>query len=251
MDFTGKSIVITGSGAGIGRRAAVEMASRGGLVTVCDIDEEKAEAVVGEIGNAGGSARAARVDVTSYNDVKAMIDGAVSAFGKVDILINNAGAGTMKFFTETTPEDWRFDIDLCLYGVMNSCHAALPGMIEAKSGRIVNVCSDAGRVGEPRLTAYSAAKAGVIGFTKALAREVARSNVLVNCVCFSTVKTETTQAMFDDAPDMEQKMVKRYPMKRVGTMDEAANTLMLMASEYVTFITGQVLSMNGGYAMVS
>lgn len=251
MDFEGRSVIITGSGGGIGKQTAREMASRGARLTVTDIDENKAAEVVSEITGQGGTAQAVQCDVTDYEQVKGMVEKAISAYGKVDVLINNAGTGTVNIFVQTTPQDWKRDIDLCLFGVMNCTHAVLPHMIEKQSGKIINVCSDAGKVGEPNLAAYSAAKAGVIGFTKAVAKEVARFNVLVNCVCFSTVKTEMFKMIFEANPEMEQKMIKRYPMKRVGTMEEAASTLMLMASDYVTFITGQTLSMNGGYAMVS
>lgn len=250
MDFTSKAIVITGAGAGIGRRTALEIASRGGLLTVGDIDPSKAEGVAKEITDAGGRAIAAQADVRDYGQVEAMIGAAIKEFGQVDILVNNAGTGIPKPFITTDPEEWNFDIGICLFGVMNGCRAVLPHMVERNAGRIVNICSDAGRVGEPMLAAYSAAKAGVIGFTKAIAKEVARNNILVNCVCFSTIRTELFDGIFKANPEMEQKMVKRYPMRRVGEMGEAAATIMLMCSDYVTFITGQVLSCNGGYAMV-
>lgn len=250
MDFKDKSIVITGAGAGVGKFTAREMASRGGLLTVGDLDLGRAEQAVGEIAEAGGTSQAAKADVREYADVKGLIDQATETYGRVDILINNAGTGTMMPFVDIAPEQWNYDLGICLYGVMNGCHCVLPQMIERGSGKIINVCSDAGRVGEPRLSIYSAAKAGVVGFTKAIAKEVGRYNVLVNCVCFSAIKTELFGALYEADPERERKMVKRYPLGRLGTMQEAANTLMLMASDYVTFITGQVLSMNGGYAMV-
>ncbi|RJP30041.1 MAG: SDR family oxidoreductase [Actinobacteria bacterium] len=250
MDFSGKSIVITGAGAGVGRRTALEMAARGGMLTVSDIDASKAEGVAGEISGAGGRAIAAKADVREYGEMEAMIGAAIAEFGQVDVLINNAGTGIPKPFIMTDPQEWNFDIGICLFGVMNGCRAVLPHMVERNAGRIVNICSDAGRVGEPTLAAYSAAKAGVVGFTKAIAKEVARNNVLVNCVCFSTIRTELMASLFQMNAEMEPKMVKRYPMRRIGEMEEAANTVMLMCSEYVTFVTGQVLSCNGGYAMV-
>jgi len=250
MDFTGKSIAITGAGTGIGKKTAMEMAKRGGLLTISDLDLSKAEQTAGEIGEGGGMAIAVEADVRDYQQVESMIAAATGEFGRVDILINNVGTSIPKPFITTTQEDWDFNIGICLYGVMNGCKAVLPQMLERRSGKILNICSDAGRVGEPMLTAYSAAKAGVVGFTKALAKEVARDNVLVNCVCFSTIRTELMKGLFEANPEVEQKMVKRYPMKRIGEMEEAANTVMLMCSDYVTFITGQVLSCNGGYAMV-
>ncbi len=250
MDFTGRSIVVTGSGAGIGRATALAMAESGGLLTISDIDPIAAEQVAAEIQEAGGKATWVKTDVTIYEEAVGMIKAAAQEYGHVDILINNAGTGMIKPFVETVPEEWSRDIGLCLYGVMNGCHAVLSHMIERNSGKIVNICSDAGRIGEPRLAAYSAAKAGVVGFTKAVAKEVARNNILVNCVCFSTIRSESIQKMLDAVPGMEEKMVKLYPMRRVGELAEAARSIMLMCSEYVTFTTGQVLSCNGGYAMV-
>jgi len=250
MDFSGKSIVITGAGAGVGGRTASEMAARGGLLTISDIDASRAEAKAQKIVEAGGKAIAVGADVRDYGQVEAMVDAAVTAYGRVDIMINNAGTGIPKPFIMSSREDWDFDIGICLFGVMNGCRAVLPRMIEADVGKIINICSDAGRVGEPMLAAYSAAKAGVVGFTKAVAKEVARNNILVNCVCFSTIRTELMGGLMAANPETEQKMAKRYPMRRIGEMEDAANAIMLMCSDYVTFITGQVLSCNGGYAMV-
>ena len=188
-------------------------------------------------------------DVRNYEQMEGMIDAATKEFGRVDILINNAGTSSLKPFLMTTPEDWDSDIGICLYGVMNGCRAVLPQMVERGSGKIINICSEAGRVGEPNLAAYSAAKAGVIGFTKSIAKEMGRSNVLVNCVCFSTIRTEFMEDFIKANPEIAEKAVKRYPMKRFGEIEEAANTIMLMSSDLVTYITGQALSCNGGYAM--
>ncbi|OFW59797.1 MAG: hypothetical protein A2V52_01760 [Actinobacteria bacterium RBG_19FT_COMBO_54_7] len=250
MDFSGKSIVITGSGAGVGKRTALEMAARGGLLTISDIDLSKAEQVADEIRQGRGTAISLKADVREYTEVEEMINKASAEYGKVDILINNAGTGIPKPFVMTNPDEWNFDIGICLYGVMNGCRAVLPQMIERNSGKIINICSDAGRVGEANLSIYSAAKAGVVGFSKAIAKEVARNKVLVNCVCFSTVRTELFGAIFEANPELEKKMVKHYPMRRVAEMEEAANTIMMMASDYVTFITGQVLACNGGFSMM-
>ena len=250
MDFSGKSIVITGAGAGVGGRTASQMAARGGLLTISDIDPSRAEAKALEIEETGGRAIAVGADVRDYEQMETMVGAAIAAYGRVDIMVNNAGTGIPKPFIMSSREDWDFDIGICLYGVMNGCRAVLPFMITANAGKIINICSDAGRVGEPMLAAYSAAKAGVVGFTKAVAKEVARNNVLVNCVCFSTIRTELIGGLMAANPEMEPKMAKRYPMKRIGEMEDAANTVMLMCSDYVTFITGQVLSCNGGYAMV-
>src|SRR4030042_2395523 len=161
MDFSGKSIVITGSGAGVGKRTALEMAARGGLLTISDIDLSKAEQVADEIRQGRGTAISLKADVREYTEVEEMINKASAEYGKVDILINNAGTGIHKPFVMTNPDEWNFDIGICLYGVMNGCRAVLPQMIERNSGKIIKLCSVAGRVGEANLSIYSAAKSGV------------------------------------------------------------------------------------------
>ncbi len=250
MDFSNKSIVITGSGAGVGKFAAKEMANRGGLLTISDIDLNRAEETANEIVRLGGNAIAVETDVTIYNDTKELIATATEAYGQVDILVNNVGTGTIQPFVETNPESWAFEIDICLYSVMNGCHCVLPQMIERGSGKIVNICSDAGRVGEQKMAIYSAAKSGVIGFTKAIAKETAAYDIKINCVCFGIIKTEMVNTLLNAMPGQEEKMAGRYPMKRLGNMKEAAAAIMMMSSEHTSFITGQVLSANGGYAMV-
>ncbi len=250
MDFSNKSIVITGSGAGVGKYTAKEMASRGGLLTISDIDYQRAEETKNEIVSSGGKAVAFEADITRYSDTKKLIEAATEIYGRVDVLVNNVGTGTIQAFVETNPESWAFEIDICLYTVMNGCHCVLPQMIDRGSGKIVNICSDAGRVGEQKMAIYSAAKSGVIGFTKAIAKETAAYNIQINCVCFGIIKTEMVSTLLNAMPGQEEKMASRYPMKRLGNMNEAAAAIMMMSSEHTSFITGQVLSANGGYAMV-
>ena len=173
----------------------------------------------------------------------------MSEYEKIDIMINCAGTGASKPFAETNPEDWDYDIKICLYGVLNGCHCVINHMIERGAGRIVNVCSDAGRVGERNLSLYAAAKGGVIAFSKSLAQEVARNNIYVNTVCFGATKTENIQGLLDSSPGMEEKIVKKYPIRRLGTMQDQANALMFMASDYASFIIGQTLVSNGGFSM--
>lgn len=250
MRFDGKSIVITGAGMGIGKVAAKNFAQRGGLLTIMDLREDLALSVAKEITDAGGKAIGAMADVRNYEQVKAAVVSAIAAYGKVDIMINCAGTGIPKEFKDTQPAEWDFDIDICLYGVLNGSHAVINHMLQRGSGKIINVCSDAGRVGERFLSIYSAAKGGVIAFTKALARETARKGVLVNSVCFGTTLTENIQLLMDSVPGVKEKMIKNYPIGRLATMEDQANALMLMASDYATFIVGHTLASNGGFAMV-
>jgi len=250
VHFEGKAIVITGAGAGIGRVAALELARLGARVVVGDMSLDRASRVRDEIGAAHGQDRALAVecDVRDYAAVTGMIGAAIERFGSLDVLINNAGTGKPGPFVKSKPEDWNFDLGVCLYGTMNCVHAALPHMLERGQGRIVNCCSDAGRVGEPYLAVYSAAKAGIVGFTKAVAREVGKKGILINCVCFGTTLTEVMQKVIP--PEMREKLAKSYALRRLGTMEDAANAMILLASDRASFVTGQVLSSSGGFSMV-
>ena len=239
MDFKGKSIVITGAGSGIGKKTAEKFLEHGARVMINDVDAEVLKNTENELSKLGEIASFA-CDVQNYDSMQNLAKTAIDRFDKVDIWLNNAGTSNMKNFIDTTKDDWDFDIGLNLYGVLNGCKAILPHFIERKQGKIVNTVSDAGRVGEKQLSVYSAAKAGVIGFTKALAREVGKYNILVNCVSMGTTKTEKIMELAQMLPDeMVQKMTKQYALKRLGEMDDAANALLLMSSDYVTWITGQ------------
>jgi len=250
ITFEGKSVIITGAGMGIGRAIALELARLGARVTIGDLAVERVRGVASEIEETHGPGRAlaAECDVRDYAAVKRMVDGAIETFGGVDVLINNAGTGKSGPFVNTKPEDWNYDIGICLYGTMNGVHAVLPHMIERGGGRVVNCCSDAGRVGEANLAAYSAAKAGIVGFTKAVAREVGRNHIYLNCVCFGMTLTETMQRFVP--AEQQERMLRAYPLRRLGTMQDAANAVLLLASDRASFVTGQVLSSSGGFSMV-
>lgn len=250
MDFTGKVIVITGSGGGIGKRTAERFLEHGAKVVISDQDPEALRSAEKELGRKG-EVMAHEADVRDYAALEALAQKAINGFGGIDVWLNNAGTGTFKFFVETGPRDWDYDIGINLYGVLNGCKAVLPHFIEKKAGKIVNTVSDAGRVGEARLSVYSGAKAGVIGFTKALAREVGRYNIMVNCVSLGATKTENIKALLGLTVEdkvREAKIAQPYALKRLGELDDAANALMLMSSDYVTWITGQTLSSSGGFS---
>src|SRR5207249_4875294 len=199
-------------------------------------------------------------DVTDLPAVNAMVRRVIEEFSSVDILVNNAGIPTISaadavpatggFFSGSGPEQWERTMGLITYGVLNCSRAVIEGMSERRWGRIINVISDAGRVGEPRLVAYSMAKAGVIGFSKALAKEVGRSCVTVNCVSPATTQTEATETWI--AAQGEQ-IMRQYPLakglNRLGKPSDIANAVAFLASERAEWITGQVLSVNGGYSM--
>lgn len=266
LGIKGKVALVTGAGQGIGREISKVLAAEGTRVAVNDLYTDRAEEVVKDITSSGGSAIAVAADITDLGQVKAMVARITDALGPVDILINNAGVPVevrskelvRKLFVETTPESWPKDVNLSYYGCLNCVSAVLPGMIENRSGRIVSIISEAGRMGELRLAVYSGAKAAVLGFSKALAREVGRYAINVNCIAIGATAHEGTKPYLDpDAtPETDQtldKMLKLYPvgrgLGRIGRPSDVAAAAAFLASSKACFITGQCLSVSGGFSM--
>lgn len=252
LDLTGRTALVTGAGQGVGKSVARHLAARGARVLVNDVVPERAQAVADELNDqAAVKAVAAPADVTSYDEVSAM----VAAAGAIDILINNAGnAGTSNGFAtmavpfwETDPSSWDGFLDVNLKGVMHLTHAVLPRMIERPHGRIVTIVSDAGRVGEPRLAAYAASKAGAAGFTRSIARAVARYGATANCVSLSTVRDPERPAP-PTTPEQDAKQLQQYVVRRFGTPDDVAGMVLMLASDAGAWITGQTIGVNGGYS---
>lgn len=265
----GRVALITGAGRGIGMAIARSLVAEGMAVVVNDFFEERAERAAAELALGGGATLAIAADVTESAAVAAMLDRALAWRDRLDVLVNNAGisvqaglggpdGGFGPRFEATTPASWRQVMDVITYGVLNCTHAALPHLQQSDQGRVINIASDAGRVGEPRLAAYSMAKGGVIAFTKALAHEVGRSGVTVNCISPATTQTEALGGMFTDpSPEGQarlQTMLRAYPLGRhrgsIGQPQDVAAAVTFLASAQAGWITGQTLSVNGGYAMV-
>lgn len=249
LGIEGKVALVTGAARDVGREIALALAAEGATVAVnYNRSADEAAAVVAEIEKAGGTARAYQADVADYASVKAMVDGIVADFGGVDILVNNAGLVMPRPFLETTPEEWKAQIDVGLYGVIHCCHAAGPSMVARGGGRIVNVTGDSARVGERRLSITAASRGGVLALTKSLARELGRDGITVNVFALGLIETAHSDKAWLDKN--REKIVRQYPLGRIGLPGDIAPMIAFIASEGAGWITGQVVSINGGYSMV-
>jgi 3-oxoacyl-[acyl-carrier protein] reductase len=246
FDLTGKTALVTGAGQSVGAEIARVLAAHGAFVAVNDLFDERAETIAKEIAASGGQAIAAPGDVTDRDDVARAVAEVTAAVGPIDILVNNAGVPPnptwdLVPFHQTTADSWSEWVDLNLYGVLNTVHAVMGSMVERRWGRIVNIVSDGGRIGEPNVAVYCAAKAGAIGFSKAIAKEAAPHGVTVNCVALGTLGPP------DGDPDLIAKLARRYPVGRIGTPGDVAPAVLYLASPEAEWVTGQTLPVNGGY----
>ena len=239
-----RTVLITGASRGIGAATARAFAAEGYSVAINYLKSgDSAEALKAEISERGGYAEIFRADVADAASVNDMIRAVINKFGKIDVLVNNAGIAEQRLFTDITSVAWDRMISVNLTGVFNCIKAVLPGMISRKSGKIVNVSSIWGITGASCEVHYSAAKAAVIGLTKALAKEVGPSNIQVNCVAPGVIDTEMN-ASLTEADRMA--ITEETPLGRIGTAEEVASAILYLASPKAGFITGQVLSPNGG-----
>lgn len=242
--LTGKVAFVTGAGQGIGAGIATKLAAEGATVVVTDLNAETAAATAATLdhGSIG-----LQVDVTDRASVAAAVDRVVEEFGRVDVLVNNAGWDKVEPFLESDPQIWDRVMAVNLYGVFNTCHKILPLMVQRESGHVVNLGSDAGRVGSSGEAVYSAAKGGVISFSKTLARELARSQINVNCVCPGPTDTPLFASIGGEK--LRAALQKAIPMRRLGRPEDLANLVAFLASDEAAFITGQTVSVSGGLTM--
>lgn len=247
MRIDGKTAVVTGAASGIGRATAEVLAAAGAHVVLGDIAEDRGREAAEAIRAGGAAAEFARLDVTDLASIEAFRE-VVSAGGRrADIVVNVAGWGRIEPFVKNSPDFWRKVIDLNLLGPIAVTRAFLDPMIERKSGKVVTVSSDAGRVGSLGESVYAGAKGGAIAFTKSLAREMARFNINVNCVCPGPTDTPLLAAV----PERHREaFVRVTPMQRLAKPSEIADAVLFFASSRADFITGQVLSVSGGLTMV-
>ncbi|HZZ50727.1 MAG TPA: 3-oxoacyl-ACP reductase family protein [Pseudonocardia sp.] len=244
--LTDKIAIVTGSGRGIGRAIAEKLAAEGATVVVTDVDEATTKETAQAI---GGSTIGVHTDVTSPESVQAMVQQVHEQFGRIDVLVNNAGWDKVGPFIKSDIADWDRVIQINLYGVLNTCRAVLPIMAEQRSGTVVNLASDAGRVGSSGEAVYSAAKGGVIAFTKTIAREMARSQVTANCVCPGPTDTALFASVTEENPSLRDALTKAIPLRRLGQPADLANAVAFLASDEAAFMTGQTVSVSGGLTM--
>jgi 2-hydroxycyclohexanecarboxyl-CoA dehydrogenase len=242
----GKIAIVTGAGQGIGRGIAEKLAAEGATVVVSDINEGTAKEAAEAI---GGGATGIRADVTSRDSVNAMVEQVRREYGRIDVLVNNAGWDKAGPFVDSDPADWDRVIAINLYGVLNTSKAVLPVMAEQGYGSVVNLASDAGRVGSSGEAVYSAAKGGVIAFTKATAREMARHQVNANCICPGPTDTALFASVGGDNPKLREALTKAIPFRRLADPADLANAVAFFASDEATYITGQTVSVSGGLTM--
>jgi 2-hydroxycyclohexanecarboxyl-CoA dehydrogenase len=239
-----KIAIVTGAGQGIGRAIAIKLAAEGATVVVTDVNEGTAKETADGLGN--GSV-GLQLDVTDRDSVDRVVAQVKEQFGRIDVLVNNAGWDKAEPFVDSEVSTWDRIVAINLYGQLHTCHAVLPIMIEQGGGRVVNIGSDSGRVGSSGEAVYSAAKGGVIAFTKTIAREVARAGVTANCVSPGPTDTELFASIGGEK--LREALKKAIPLKRLGQPEDLANAVAFLASDEAAFITGQTVSVSGGLTM--
>ena len=247
MQLTGKSAIVTGASRGIGSAIAIDLAARGALVVVnYNSSAASAQEVVAAITSAGGKAIAIKGDVSKLDEANALVKAAIDAYGRLDILVNNAGTTRDTLLMTMKEDDWNTVMDTDLKSVFNCSKAASRPMIRQRSGRIINISSVVGLSGQAGQSNYAAAKAGVIGFTKSLAREVGSRSITVNAVAPGFIPTALTNVLTNEQKEATLKMT---PLGRFGKPEEVAYAVSFLASDEAAFITGVVLTVDGGLVM--
>ena len=263
LGLKGKNVVITGGGNNIGRAITLAFAAEGCNVGIAELSRDAGERVEREVEALGTGATATVIDadVTNRARTDAMMAEAISRLGSVDVLVNNVGWTIDRLFIEKSRDEHVKEVDVNLWGAINCIHAVLPHMIERQQGTVVSISSDAGRMGEYREAVYSACKAGVIALSKSLARETGRHGLRFNMVCPGLVAPAQEEVVGAESmwaqgmeelftEDVLERVKRAYPLRRMGTAQEVANAVVFLASDAAGFITGQTLSVSGGYTMM-
>lgn len=265
MDFLGlegKTAIVTGGGSNIGRSIVFGFAEQGANVAIAELDEAQGAKVAKEASGLGeGRVEFMKTDVTDWDSVQTMVKQTLEKFGQIDILVNVVGWVMDRLFIEKPREEWEKEIDRNFWSDINCIRAVVDHMIERKYGKIISIGSDAGRMGEFREAVYAGCKGGVIAMSKSLARELGRYGINVNVVCPGVTVPESmdvvskesmwTKEMFDIfTPEAREKIAKAYPLRRLGKASDIANAVLFLASDRTSYITGQTLSVDGGYTMM-
>jgi 2-hydroxycyclohexanecarboxyl-CoA dehydrogenase len=245
----GKVAIVTGGAQGIGRATAMRLAAEGAAVAIADVQMEAARRTASEITGTGARAIAVKLDVTKFEDASAAADAVERDLGPIDILVNNAGWDKLEPFVNSAPETWDKIIAINYRGVLNCCRVVAPKLQARGSGKIVSIASDAGRVGSTGEAVYSGCKAGIIGFSKTLARELARNKINVNVVCPGPTETALLREAMAGREGVLQAMSRGIPFRRLGQPDDLAGAVAFLVSPDADYITGQVISVSGGLTM--
>jgi len=245
----GKVAIVTGGAQGIGRAIAMRLAAEGAAVAIADVQMEAAQRTASEITATGARAIAAKLDVTKFDDASSAADAVERELGPIDILVNNAGWDRLEPFVNSAPETWDKIIAINYRGVLNCCRVVAPKLQARSSGKIVSIASDAGRVGSTGEAVYSGCKAGIIGFSKTLARELARNKINVNVVCPGPTETALLREAMAGREGVLEAMSRGIPFRRLGQPDDLAGAVAFLVSPDADYITGQVISVSGGLTM--
>jgi 2-hydroxycyclohexanecarboxyl-CoA dehydrogenase len=252
MKLRGKTALVTGGGRGIGRAIALGLAEEGAQVAVADIVKDNAESVRREIEGFGVKGLGLAVDLTRRAEVTSAVDGILAQWGQIDILVNNAGWDKLEPFLESEEETWDRIIGINFKALLYVCKAALPHMVARGAGKVINIASDAGRVGSMGEAVYAGTKGAIIAFSKTLAREMARHRITVNVVCPGLTETPLLQGIRQQSPKSERvidAVTRAIPLGRVGQPEDVAGAVVYLASPAADYVTGQTLSVSGGLTM--
>ena len=261
LGLAGKTVIVTGGASNVGRGIVLAFAREGSNIVIADIDEVQGQKTAELTRKQGGKVLVLKTDVTNPEQCQAMVKRTRDEFGRLDILVNCVGWIYDRLFIDKSREEWEKEVDTNYWSVINCVRAVIDHMIAQRSGKIISIASDAGKIGEYREAVYAGAKAAVIAFSKSLAREVGRYGVNINVLCLGTVPPASEEEIGSESmwrsgglfykmtPEVKEKMAKAYPLRRLGKAEDVANAVVFLASDAAGWITGQAISVDGGYAM--